>query len=93
MTDPGGANNSMGVPCPLVLPDAPTEFDHALLDKDLVLWQTLRANDSDVPLPLLLITAYELSRSVPERRTSGVVRAACAGLLHVPNARSGGPLG
>jgi hypothetical protein len=66
VTDPGGANNSMGVPCPLVLPDAPTEFDHALLDKDLVLWQTLRANDSDVPLPLLLITAYELSRSVPE---------------------------
>ncbi|MET9848536.1 wHTH domain-containing protein [Streptomyces ossamyceticus] len=57
---------ALGVPCPLVLPEAPTEFDHALLDKDLFLWQTLRANDSEVPLPLLLITAYELSRPVLE---------------------------
>uniref|UniRef100_UPI000AAE66EA wHTH domain-containing protein n=1 Tax=Streptomyces torulosus TaxID=68276 RepID=UPI000AAE66EA len=57
---------ALGVACPLVLPKAPTELDHALLDRDLHLWQTLHANDSEVPLPLLLITAYELSRSVPE---------------------------
>jgi hypothetical protein len=57
---------ALGVPCPLVLPEAPTEFDRALLDRDLFLWQTLEATDGEVPAPLLLITAYELSRPVPE---------------------------
>jgi hypothetical protein len=54
------------VSCPLVLPEALTDLDQALLDKGLYLWRTLLTNHAEVSVATLLTTAYELDRPVTE---------------------------